>query len=157
MKKLLYIVLTFVLAINFAGCAAEKEAPAKLLSCVGLTRAVISDADALPVTTEVTDSEMLSDVLGYDEAIAEDMSVVIQLISVDLFELSVIRPAQGKSQEVSDMLSRRLSFLKEQAAYYPQQTEAASAALAGEYKGYHYLICSKDAQKLETMLREAIG
>ena len=155
MKKNITVLLLTALIFALASCAKNAEPS---LTCAQITESVTENLpDGAPAVTPITDKEMLEDILGYDTSLAADMSVVTQLISVDLFELSVIRPAKGCSDAVKEQLGKRLAFLKEQAAYYPQQVEAASAALTGEYKGCCYLICDKSAQDIEEQLKETIG
>ncbi|MBR5091842.1 MAG: DUF4358 domain-containing protein, partial [Ruminiclostridium sp.] len=88
-------------------------------------------------------------VLQYDMSLADDFSVYMQMLSTDLFELTVIRASEENLDAVKEMLGTRLTYLKEQAAYYPAQVAAAEAGVTGEINGVCYLICSEKAADLE--------
>ena len=121
-----------------------------MITCAEITYRTIYDSDEkLPPVMEVTDDIMLSEVLGYDMSITEDFSVYIQLVSSDLFELTVIRADSDNLPEVKEMLEKRQTYLRDQAAYYPSQVKAAGSSVTGELNGYCYLICSENADALE--------
>lgn len=103
----------------------------------------------LPVTMEVTDETMMSDVLRYDMTLADDHCVYVQMISTDLFELTVIRASGDNVKAVKDMLEARKTYLREQAAFYPSQVAAADATRVGEVNGVCYLICSEKSADIE--------
>ena len=114
-----------------------------MITCGEIAYRTIYDYDEkLPPVMEVTDDIMLTDVLGYDMSTAEDFSVYIQLVSSDLFELTVIRAESGELSGIKEMLEKRQIYLRDQAAYYPSQVKAAGSSIVGELNGYCYLICS---------------
>lgn len=133
--------------------AEEEKAP---ISCKKVAERVMSqDYETVP-TMEVTDETMISDVLGYDMSLADDYSIYMQMISAQLFELTVIRAADGQRDAVIDMLEERRKYLKEQAAVYPAQVEAADAAIVSNVGDYCYLICDPKANDLERYMVMAI-
>lgn len=124
-----------------------------IITCAELAYKTIHEMEAeLPNTMEVTDDTMISDVLGYDMEKAEDFSVYMQMISTELFELTVIRAAEDDINGFKAMLEDRRKYLREQAAYYPSQVAAADACVVGELNGVCYLICSDKAEELEKKL-----
>jgi PBP1b-binding outer membrane lipoprotein LpoB len=121
-----------------------------IITCAEIAYKTIREYDGeIPNTMEVTDDVMLSDVLGYDMSLAEDHSVYLQMISTELFELTIIREKERCGNLINKMLEQRRDDLKEKAAYYPQQTAAAEATVIGEINGVHYLICSEKAGDIE--------
>lgn len=121
-----------------------------------LTAAILNSGIELPAMTDVFEEEIISDVMGYDMSIAADYSVVTNIISAQLLEFVVIKPADGKEQEVMDMLNARMETLKTSVAWYPEQIENAEATIVGSYKGYCYLLCDKLSADEEAALKSAI-
>ena len=167
-KKISAVLIAAVILVSGCGAAnnvqpeiterQETEISEELtaISC-GEAAAAALDTDAqLPPVTLVSDSDMLSEVMGYDMSTAEDQCVYTQLVSAHLFELAVIRPLPGSEQQVRDMLAQRQRYLKEQAAFYPAQVEAADASVVGEKDGYYYLICDKNSAEIEEKLKSVI-
>ena len=124
-----------------------------IITCAELAYKTIHEfEDKLPTTMEVTNETMISDVMNYDMEIADDYSVYMQMMSIDLFELTVIRASEDNLSEVKQMLEDRRTYLREQAAYYPSQVAAADAAVVGEVSGVCYLICAENAADMEKSL-----
>ncbi|MBQ9482581.1 MAG: DUF4358 domain-containing protein [Ruminiclostridium sp.] len=112
-------------------------------------KALAEYTDKLPNTMEVTDEVMLTDVLGYDMSLADDYCVYMQMISTDLFELTLIRAQSRNGNLINKMLEKRRDDLREKAAFYPQQVAAAEAAVVGSINDVYYLICSENAEDIE--------
>lgn len=166
MKKIKKITAMF-LAVSalLCGCAAADNIPAETaaqqevtvdISCAEAAAAALDTEEELPPVMQVSDAQMLSDVMGYDMSITEDSCVYTQLVSAHLFELAVIKPLKGSEEQAEEMLRRRQSYLKDQAAFYPAQVEAADASLLGEKDGYYYLICDKNSALIEEKLKSVI-
>ena len=131
----------------------EKDKP---ISCKRVAdRVMDQDYESVP-TMEVTDETMISDVLGYDMSMAEDYCIYMQMISAQLFELTVIRASEGKREDVLDMLEKRRTYLIEQASVYPAQIEAAEATVVSNVGDYCFLICDPKADDLERYMVMAI-
>lgn len=135
---------------------AQEESGEKLISCKRVAdRVMDQDYESVP-TMEVTDETMISDVLGYDMSIADDYCIYMQMISAQLFELTVIRAADGQRDAVIDMLEKRKDYLINQAAVYPAQIEAAEATVVSNVGDYCFLICDPKASDLERYMVMAI-
>jgi len=124
-----------------------------IITCDELAERVMNGGSAgFPHHMAVTDETMMTDVIGYDMSITEDHSVNIQLVSADLFELTVIRASDENGEAVLKMLNERKDYLKERAAAYPAQVEAANATIVSHTGDIYYLICHKDAVSIEKAL-----
>ena len=137
--------------------ASETTEPAPLekyvMNCREITHYVLDESGAgHPAYMEVTDETYISDILGYDMSIAEDSSVNVQLISANLFELTVIRAGEENADAVEKMLEEHKDYLINQAAYYPSQVKAAEATRIAHVNSYYYLICSEEPAELEKQL-----
>lgn len=138
-----------------ATTAGTEPAPLEkyIMSCREITRFVLDESGTEhPAYMEVTDETFLTDILGYDMSIAGDSSVNVQLISTDLFELTVIRAEEDNADAVEKMLEDHREYLKNQAAYYPSQVKAAEATRVAHINSYYYLICCEDPTEIEKQL-----
>ncbi len=80
----------------------------------------------------------------------------MHLMSSHLIEISVIKPAEGKKQDVLDFFKNRKEQLINEVAFYPAQQENAEATVTGEKDGYVYLLCGFDSAEMEEALLKAI-
>lgn len=99
----------------------------------------------------------IKEFLGYDLTDAEEYSIVTNLMSVHLLEITIIKVQDGKMDAVMEMLEARKKDLIENYAFYPAQEEAANATVVGNKNGYAYLICDARAAEAEAALLEAIA
>ncbi len=124
-----------------------------VITCNELAAKVMDSCTAeLPPRMEVTDEVMISDVLGYDTELTSDHSINIQLVSADLFELTLFRAPDENGEAVLKMLNERKDYLRQQAAFYPAQVEAAEATVVSHTDDIYYLICHKDAADIQKTL-----
>ena len=136
---------------------AETVRPAKyIITCDEIAGKALSDKNIEhPRTMLVEDDKMMSDVIGYDVSLTSDYSVNIQLVSADLFELTVMRVPEENGGAVLDMLEKRRDYLIEMAAAYPKQKAAADATVVGHVDDVYFLICSENATELEKLVISA--
>lgn len=125
--------------------------------CQKLTDAVLKSSSLAEVATmQVEDETMLADVLNYDVSLFDEYSVVMHLMSSHLIEISVVKPAEGKAQDVLDFFKKRKEQLINEVAFYPAQQENAENTVTGEKDGYAYLLCGFDSAEMEEALLKAI-
>lgn len=125
--------------------------------CQKLTDAVLKSPSLEEVATmQVEDETMLSDILNYDVSLFDEYSVVMHLMSSHLIEISVVKPAEGKKQEVLDFFKKRKDQLINEVAFYPAQQENAENTVYGEKDGYAYLLCGFNSAEMEEALLKAI-
>ena len=141
-------------AVSESGASASAEPLEKyVITCDELAERVFNGGSVeFPRHMKVTDEVMISDVMGYDTSLATDSSIYAQLVSADLFELSLLRVPEDNGEAVLKMLNERKDYLKEQAAFYPAQVEAANATIVSHTGDIYFLICHKDAAKIEKAL-----
>lgn len=126
-------------------------------TCVKLTDAILNSGIEFGATMQMEDETMLTDVNGYDLNLFDEYSVVQQMMSVHLIEIVVVKPAEGKMSDALEMLEKRKKTLKENAAFYEAQKQAADATVVGSKDGYAYLICDVSADKAEEALLKAMS
>lgn len=125
--------------------------------CQKLTDAVLkSPSLAETGTMQIDDETMLSDILNYDVSLFDEYSVVTHLMSAHLIEITVVKPAEGKAQDVLDFFKKRKDQLINEVAFYPAQQENAEKTVYGEKDGYAYLLCGFDSAEMEETLLKAI-
>lgn len=125
--------------------------------CQKLTDAVLKSPSLEEVATmQVDDKAMLTDVMNYDLSLFGEYSVVTHLMSAHLIEITVVKPAEGKKQDVLDFFEKRKNQLINEVAFYPEQQENAEATVYGEKDGYAYLLCGFDSSEMEETLLKAI-
>lgn len=141
-------------AVSESGETASAEPLEKyVITCDELAGRVLNgDSTEFPRHMKVTDEVMISDVMGYDTSLATDSVIYAQLVSADLFEFALLRVPGENGEAVLKMLNERKDYLKEQAAFYPAQVEAANATIVSHTDDIYFLICHKDAAKIEKAL-----
>ncbi|MGN0656156.1 MAG: DUF4358 domain-containing protein [Ruminiclostridium sp.] len=135
----------------------EDSAEAETNDCEKLVNAVLNSGIEFGATALVEDKEMLADVMGYDLDLIDEYGVATALMNVHLIEIAVIKPAEGKMEDVIAMLNDRKQKLLDEVAFYPAQVEAAEKTVVGSKGEYAYLICDNSAAEAEEKLIEAIG
>ena len=135
----------------------EDSAEAETNDCEKLVNAVLNSGIEFGATALVEDEELLSDVMGYDLDLIDEYGVATALMSVHLIEIAVVKPAEGKMEDVLKMFNERKEKLINELAFYPAQVEAAEKTVIGSKGEYAYLICDNSAAEAEEKLIEAIG
>ena len=135
----------------------EDSAEAETNDCEKLVNAVLNSGIEFGATALVEDEEWLSEGMGYNPVLIDEYGVATALMSVHLIEIAVIKPAEGKMDDVIAMLNERKQKLLDEVAFYPAQVEAAEKTVVGSKGEYAYLICDNSAAEAEAKLIEAIG
>ena len=172
-KKAAFLAAVTVFSLGISGCGVSETAPQTVtaantvppdasgisetgtlakyvMNCREIARFALDESgEDHPPYMEVTDETFLTDILGYDMSIAEDSCVNVQLVSTDLFELTIIRADEDNADAVGNMLEEHKEYLRKQAAYYPAQVKAADATRVGKSGRYHSLICCEEPGGLE--------
>ncbi len=128
-----------------------------IITCDEIAGKALSDKSIEhPRTMLVEDDVMMTDIIGYDVSLTSDYSVNIQLVSADLFELTVMRVPEENSAAVLEMLEKRRDYLIEMAAAYPKQIRAAEATIVSHVDDVYFLICSENSTELEKLVISAV-
>ena len=125
--------------------------------CQKLTDAVLKNDEIKDYPTMQADDEMLKDVMSYDLDLFDEYSVITNVVSVHLFEITVAKPKAGQEDAALELLNKRKDQLINEVAFYPEQQESAEKTIVGSDGGYVYLICFHESESLENTLKEAIA
>ncbi len=100
-----------------------------------------------PAMMNVEDPEMINGFFGIDTGLCEDFYVSNQMISAQLNEVIIVKPAEGKKDELQAQLDSHFEYIKNDAAFYPEQEPSAEGAVMGELSnGYLYILVHENAQ-----------
>ncbi|MBQ8172071.1 MAG: DUF4358 domain-containing protein [Oscillospiraceae bacterium] len=94
-----------------------------------------------PAMMPVDDPEMINSFFGIDSTICEDYYIANQLISAQLNEIIFVKPLEGMESEIQAQLDAHFQYIKNDAAFYPEQEPSAEGAVMGTLdNGYMYII-----------------
>ena len=154
MKNRIYPVFLAGIILLLAACSVQGEKTPSL-SCSVLLQTTLESVD-FPATILVEDEKIISKDYGLQKEDYADCAIACQAVSVDLAEVIIVKPVEGRADALYELLKSRRQQLIEKLAFYPNQTESAEASVVGKKYGYVYLICHKDAEQAEKALLEAL-
>ncbi len=100
-----------------------------------------------PAMMQVEDPEMINGFFGIDAALCEDYYISNQMISAQLNEVIIVKPAEGKEADLQAQLDSHFEYIKNDAAFYPEQEPSAEGAVMGKLdNGYLYILVHENAQ-----------
>ncbi|MBE6889219.1 MAG: DUF4358 domain-containing protein [Ruminococcaceae bacterium] len=106
-----------------------------------------------PAMMEVEDAEMINSFFGIDVSLCDEYYISNQIISAQLNEVIILKPAEGKEADLQAQLDAHFEYIKNDAAFYPEQEISAAGAVMGKTdSGYLYLIVHKDGADAEAAL-----
>ena len=101
-------------------------------------------ANILPMMMDIT-SEMLQDSIGLDPASVTEFAIKTPALITSSTTYMVVKPADGKKNEVKDALDNYMVALEEQwSTYLPEQYELVRNRLYTEYGDYLIYIVSEN-------------
>ena len=101
-------------------------------------------ANILPMMMDIT-SEMLQDSIGLDPASVTEFAIKTPALITSSTTYMVVKPADGKKNEVKDALDNYMVALEEQwSTYLPEQYELVKNRLYKEYGDYLIYIVSSN-------------
>ena len=154
MRNRILAIALVAFALFLAACTVKNEKTADV-PCDELMEVVLKSVD-FPATV-AADEQYLAVDFGFDKSDFSDYAIVQQAVSVDLSEVIILKAADGKAGKLIEQLESRKQQLIDSLAFYPNQTESASATVVGEKSGYVYLICHKDAPQAEQALLDRLS
>lgn len=134
-----------------------KDATAGAFACTELTDVILNSGIEFPAVGPVEDEASLTDFFGYDLSLFDDYSIIANMMSVHLIEITVAKVVPGQEEAALELLNNRMNQLKTECAFYPAQQETADQTVVGSAGGYVYLICCNDAAKAEETLLAKIN
>ena len=103
-----------------------------------------------PAMMEVEDAEMINSFFGIDVSLCDEYYISNQLISAQLNEVIILKPAEGKEADLQAQLDAHFEYIKNDAAFYPDQEPSAAGAVMGELdNGYKYILVHADGAVVE--------
>ena len=106
-----------------------------------------------PAMMEIPDAETASMLLGIDTTLCEDFYLSTQLMSAQLNEIIIVKPAAGNEAAVKEQLDAHFAYIKDGAAFYPAQEVSAAGAVQGETEdGYMYILVHENGTDVENAL-----
>jgi|GEM_PF-2446606 len=164
MKKPTLFILLFALILILNSCtkqpAQEQERTQEETVSVTLSTRELADevlaSISFPAMTEHTSQTDIETFIGISFDNIEEITCLQQALTVHLVEVIIIKPKDGKMDDVMDFLHGRQEKLKEDLAFYPAQLTAAEAMIVGNRHNVAYLICHDDAPIAEQSLLKLI-
>lgn len=121
-----------------------------------LSDAVLSAVDFPATMEEVTSATRYEDDWGLNTDDVEELIVLQSPISVEVYEMVIVKAKEGHVSDILASLEERVVRLRDELTFYPNQVDLASATLVGSRGDYAYLICHEDAQDGEDALLELL-
>lgn len=119
---------------------------------------IVQNAVEFPAMTEITEPEDIQTVFGIDTDLCVEYAFIHNLMSVHLNEIVVLLPAAECEDELLEQLTNRFEYIRNEAAFYPEQeTSAAGAVMGTAANGYLYLIVHENGSEAQEALLAAIG
>ena len=81
---------------------------------------------------QITDAEIAKTMVNLDLDLLDDYSIYLPTMSVHLDEIVIVKPKAGKEAEVQAELDEHFAYIKDGAAFYPDQEIAAAGAVEGK-------------------------
>ena len=100
-----------------------------------------------PAMEEITDLETAQTLLSTDFSECEDYYLSVNLMSVHLNRIIIAKPYDDSESidAFEEQLEAYFNYIKEEAAYYPDQEISAAGAVSGiTDDGYYYIIVHED-------------
>ncbi len=107
------------------------------------------EADTWPSLMEITDAEFAQTFFGLDISQCSEFFLANQLMSVNLAELIIVKPNEGSEDAVKEVLDSHFTYIKNDAAFYPdQEAPAAGAVMGSTDDGYIYIIVHENGSDI---------
>lgn len=113
-------------------------------------------ADEWPSMMDVTDPELALNFFGIDLSKCEDYYISNQLISAQLNEVVIVKPAAGSEDEIKAAIDAHAEYIKNEGALYPDQEASAAGTVTGTTEdGYLYIIVHENGADIASAMLEA--
>ncbi len=110
-----------------------------------------------PSMMPVDDVELINSFFGIDTTLCEDYYVANQLISAQLNEIIIVKPLAGNEDALQAQLDAHFEYIKNDAAFYPEQEPSAAGAVMGELdNGYKYILVHENGAAVEEAVRASV-
>lgn len=107
-----------------------------------------------PPMMEMPDIETTLMMTSIDPSLCTDYYISTPLISADLNEIIICKPDTGREAELQEQFDAHFEYIKNGAAFYPEQEASAAGAVMGKTDdGYLYIIVHENGQAAEAALQ----
>lgn len=118
----------------------QAEAPAAERTVSDLAEAVNGCVE-WPDMEEISDGEIIKTLFNLDVDMLDEYYISNAMMSVHLNEIIIAKPKAGNEDAVKSQLDEHFAYIKDGAAFYPDQEIAAAGAVEGVTSdGYYYII-----------------
>lgn len=118
--------------------------------------AAAMDADEWPAMMDVVDPEFATMFFGIDLNMCEDYYLANQLISAQLNEVVIAKPAAGSEDALKAAFDAHFEYIRNDAAFYPEQEASAAGAVNGTTNdGYYYIIVHENGDSIASAMLAA--
>lgn len=119
-----------------------------------ISAAAFEALDWVPLQ-EINTKDLAETMFGIDLDLCEDYSMYNPLISAHMDEMIVVKPKQGSEEKLKEQLDAHYTYLKESAAFYPDQEYTAAGTVTGVTDdGFYYIICNEIGSQIEEIIRD---
>lgn len=140
---------------NASGGTSEVELPDPNGRAAKMGAAAMA-ADEWPSMMDVTDPELALNFFGIDLSKCEDYYISNQLISAQLNEVVIVKPAAGSEDEIKAAVDAHAEYIKNEGAFYPDQEASAAGTVTGTTEdGYLYIIVHENGADIASAMLEA--
>ena len=106
-------------------------------------------------SNQITDAEIAKTMVNLDLDLLDDYSIYVPMMSVHLDEIVIVKPKAGKEAEVQAELDEHFAYIKDGAAFYPDQEIAAAGAVEGKTDdGFYYIIVNQIGSQIEEIIKD---
>ena len=174
MKKFLATVIALsAITAAFTGCSGNTSSNSSSSSSVGTSQAESSSESQTTERTaedlaqavfqaidwvsseQITDAEIAKTMVNLDLDLLDDYSIYVPMMSVHLDEVIIVKPKAGKEEEVQKELDEHFAYIKDGAAFYPDQEIAAAGAVEGKTDdGFYYIIVNQIGSQIEEIIKD---
>lgn len=118
----------------------QAETPAAERTAKDLAEAVNGCVE-WPAMEEINDGEIIKSLFNLDVDLLDDYYISSAMMSVHLNEIIIAKPKAGSEGAVKSQLDEHFAYIKDGAAFYPDQEIAAAGSAEGVTSdGYYYII-----------------
>ncbi|MGN0649135.1 MAG: DUF4358 domain-containing protein [Oscillospiraceae bacterium] len=105
------------------------------------------EAISFPAMGIFDDAEAIQSYYSIDVSLCDDFAFYINMMSVHLNEVIVLKPTAGNENTLTEQIKAHLEYQKENGIWYPAQEESVAGAVWGVTPGgYIYLVIHADGQ-----------
>lgn len=104
---------------------------------------------------QINDAEVAKTMVNLDLDLLDDYAIYVPMMSVHLDEIVIVKPKAGKEADVQSELDEHFAYIKDGAAFYPDQEIAAAGAVQGKTDdGFYYIIVNQIGSQIADVIKD---